>query len=124
MNNGKEHLAWNERMAASPTAPGAAAPATSTTADSADGETPVYLLASAHSLRNKLGRVVWGVVRALLYRPSPRPFHAWRRLLLRVFGAKIGRGARPYSTAVVWAPWNLEMGDNSCLGDYVDCYSV
>jgi len=74
--------------------------------------------------RNKLARVVWGVTWRLLFRPSPKLMHGWRRFLLRCFGARIGVGAHPYPTAWVWAPWNLEMGDNSCLADGVDCYSV
>jgi len=24
----------------------------------------------------------------------------------------------------IWGPWNLEMGDHSCLGPSVDCYNV
>ena len=76
------------------------------------------------SFANKAGRGLWGVVWLLLYRPSPRPMHGWRRALLRLFGASIGRGAKPYPSAVVWAPWNLVMGDHSTLGDGVDCYSV
>jgi putative colanic acid biosynthesis acetyltransferase WcaF len=74
--------------------------------------------------KNKLARALWNVVWLLLYRPSPRPFHAWRCWLLRLFGAKVGRGAHPYPSARIWAPWNLEMGDHACLGDGVDCYSV
>jgi len=50
--------------------------------------------------------------------------HAWRCLLLRLFGAKVGRGVHPYPSARIWAPWNLEMGDHSCLGPYVDCYTM
>jgi len=76
------------------------------------------------SLASKVGRGLWGVVWLLLYRPSPRPFHGWRRMLLRTFGAKIGRGAMPYPSAVIWAPWNLVMGDRSTLGDAADCYCV
>lgn len=76
------------------------------------------------STRNKVGRVVWTVVWSLLYRPTPRLFHGWRRLLLRLFGAKIGKGVHPYPSARIWAPWNLEMGDHSCLSECVDCYSV
>ena len=79
---------------------------------------------SSHSFGNKLARLLWRVVWRTLYRPSPRPFHAWRRALLRLFGAKIGRGAHPYPSADIWAPWNLEMGDYSCLSEEVDCYSV
>ncbi|MBA4189044.1 MAG: putative colanic acid biosynthesis acetyltransferase [Planctomycetaceae bacterium] len=74
--------------------------------------------------RNKLARAAWGVVWVMLFRPSPRPLHGWRRFLLRRFGATVGRGAHPYPLAWVWAPWNLEMGDHSCLADGVDCYSV
>ncbi len=76
------------------------------------------------STRNKLARAVWGVVWLLLYRPSPTLLHGWRRWLLRLFGAKIGRGAHPYPSAKIWAPWNLIMGERSCLSHHVDCYCV
>ncbi len=79
---------------------------------------------SPHSYRNQIGRFLWRVVWLLLYRPSPRVMHSWRRFLLRLFGASIGEGAHPYPTSVIWAPWKLEMGDHSCLGDRVDCYCV
>ena len=79
---------------------------------------------SPHSLLNKIARVVWGGVWLILYRPSPKVLHGWRRLLLRVFGARIGINAHPYPSAKIWAPWNLEMGDHSCLSENVDCYSV
>lgn len=79
---------------------------------------------SPHSLLNKIARVVWGCVWLMLYRPSPKVLHGWRRFLLRLFGARIGINAHPYPSAKIWAPWNLEMGDHSCLSDKVDCYSV
>jgi putative colanic acid biosynthesis acetyltransferase WcaF len=80
--------------------------------------------ATALSLRNHTGRVVWNIVWLLLFRPTPRPFHAWRSVLLRMFGAKLGKSVHPYPSARIWAPWNLEMGDHSCLGESVDCYCV
>lgn len=76
------------------------------------------------SIRNRAGRLLWGVVWTLAFRPSPRPLHAWRRLLLKLFGARLGRGVRIYNSARIWAPWNLSMGDFSVLGDFVDCYAV
>lgn len=78
----------------------------------------------APTFRNKLARAAWGITWLLLYRPSPRPMHRWRALLLRAFGARVGRGAMPYPSARIWAPWNLIMGEGSTLGDNVDCYSV
>ena len=79
---------------------------------------------SPHPLSNRLARVLWVVIWSCLFRPSPRILHGWRRFLLRLFGAKIGTGVHPYPSAKIWAPWNLEMADHSCLGDKTDCYCV
>jgi putative colanic acid biosynthesis acetyltransferase WcaF len=77
---------------------------------------------SPYSLGNKLGRVLWTLAWFFLFRPSPKVFHGWRRFMLRVFGAKIGRSAHVAPSVRIWAPWNLEMDDHSCLGHHVDCY--
>ncbi|MBS7695932.1 MULTISPECIES: putative colanic acid biosynthesis acetyltransferase [unclassified Chelatococcus] len=79
---------------------------------------------SPHSRANKIARVAWGCVWALLFRPSPKPFHAWRRMLLRLFGAEIGPGAVIHASARIWAPWNLTMGTCASLSHRVDCYAV
>jgi putative colanic acid biosynthesis acetyltransferase WcaF len=69
-------------------------------------------------------RLLWNIVWVGLYRTSPTRLHAWRRMLLRAFGAAIGAGAHPYPRARIWAPWNLRMDAHSCLADDVDCYCV
>jgi len=76
------------------------------------------------SFWNRAGRALWGMVWLLLFRPSPRPLHVWRVMLMRAFGAKIGHGVRVYPSARIYAPWNLRMGEFSILGDYVNCYCV
>lgn len=73
---------------------------------------------------DKLRRAVWNGVWLLLYRPSPNQLHVWRRMLLRAFGAKVGAAAHPYPAARIWAPWNLIMEAESCLGNGSDCYNV
>lgn len=73
---------------------------------------------------NQLGRVAWGVVWLMLFRPSPRVLHGWRRLLLRLFGATIERGVHIYPSCRIWGPWNLQMMKYSCLAESVDCYCV
>lgn len=75
------------------------------------------------SLSNRLARVGWNVVWLLLFRPSPRPFHSWRRMLLRVFGAKVGRGAHVYPAARIWAPWNVTFGEECGVADGAILYS-
>lgn len=76
------------------------------------------------SRRNQVMRAIWNLVWVIFCRFSPAPLHGWRRLFLRLFGAQIGRGATIYPSAHIWAPWNLEMGEFSCLSHYVICYSV
>ena len=76
------------------------------------------------SASDRLRRMVWNVACSLLYCSSPNFMFGWRRVLLRCFGATIERGAHPYPTAKIWAPWNLWLGEDACLGPDVDCYNV
>ncbi len=74
--------------------------------------------------RHRLTRVAWSVVWKLLGSWTPIPFFAWRRMLLRLFGARLADTARVYPTVEVWYPANLEMADWACLADGVICYSM
>ena len=78
---------------------------------------------SAHSRSNQAARLLWGAVWLLLFRPSPRLFHGWRRFLLRLFGARIGTGSHVYPAARIWAPWNLEMGCTAAIADGAFIYN-
>jgi putative colanic acid biosynthesis acetyltransferase WcaF len=62
-------------------------------------------------------------VYVLLYRISPRPMHAWRAMLLRLFGAKMGPGCHFYPSGKVWAPWNLTCEDCCTLADGAEIYN-
>lgn len=75
------------------------------------------------SLRSRIGRLFWGACRVLLYRTSPRPFHAWRSMLLRLFGAKLGPKCHFYPASKVWAPWNLRCADRVTLADDAEVYN-
>jgi putative colanic acid biosynthesis acetyltransferase WcaF len=75
-------------------------------------------------MRNKIGRVLWGIVWITLFRMSPRLCFGWRRLLLKCFGARIGRNARISPSVRVWAPWNLRIGDEAAVAHDVDLYAV
>ncbi len=76
------------------------------------------------TLGNRARRVLWGLVYAVMFRPSPRPCHAWRAGLLRLFGAKIGRHCHVYARARVWAPWNLVLEDEVGIADDVNLYTM
>ncbi|WMJ73272.1 putative colanic acid biosynthesis acetyltransferase [Cytophagaceae bacterium ABcell3] len=75
------------------------------------------------SLKNRLMRVVWGIVYILFFRFSPRPLHAWRAFLLSLFGAKVGKGVHVYPGVNIWAPWNLELGDHCGIASDTTLYS-
>ena len=76
------------------------------------------------SQRNRMARAAWGLVCALLFRPSPPPLHAWRALLLRLFGAQIGRNCHIYGKSVIWAPWNLRCDDGACIAGGAVIYNA
>ena len=86
-------------------------------------ETDAYTSPS-FTFRNRIKRTIWNLLYILFFRFSPKPFHLWRNLLLKIFGAKIGKGCHIYPRARIWAPWNLVMDEYSCLADDVICDSM
>ena len=58
--------------------------------------------------------LIWMLVMATAFRWSPHPAYGWRVMLLRAFGAAIGRGVKVRSSARVFYPWRPRIGDNSC----------
>ena len=80
-------------------------------------------LRPAFSISDRLRRQLWNLCHALLYRTSPRPFHAWRAMLLRLFGARLGPNCHFYPRSKVWAPWKLVCEDQVTLGDDAEIYN-
>jgi putative colanic acid biosynthesis acetyltransferase WcaF len=66
--------------------------------------------------RGKLVQAIWYVVEACVLDNRLLPVSALRVGLLRLFGAKVGKGCRLVHPMRVKAPWNLEMGDNCWIG--------
>ncbi|MDD4927436.1 MAG: putative colanic acid biosynthesis acetyltransferase [Methylotenera sp.] len=77
----------------------------------------------AFGLKSKVARFAWGVCYIIFFRPSPRPFFAWRRFLLGIFGAKLGKDVAIYPTARVWAPWNLVCADMVAIANGAELYN-
>ena len=84
---------------------------------------PDAYLRPAFPLHLRMKRLVWSVVWTLLYRPSPRPLHSWRALLLRTFGARIGSNCHFYPKSKIWAPWNLICDDQVTAADGAEIYN-
>ena len=67
---------------------------------------------------------IWWIVQAALIHTSPQILYPWRRLVLRLFGARIGRDVKIRPSVRVTYPWKLEIGDHSWVGDNVELYSL
>ena len=79
---------------------------------------------SAFTFNNKAKRVIWNICYLFLFRPFfLNFFNKWRIGLLKIFGAKVSWSTVIYASVKIWAPWNLKMGEYSCLGPKVDCYN-
>lgn len=69
---------------------------------------------------DKIRRLIWAIISKILFRPFSGPlFNGWRIFLLKVFGAKIGQGSIIYASAYIPAPWNLTVGQITCIGPHV-----
>ena len=79
--------------------------------------------ASKYTLGEQLRRVAWILGRWLCL-ASPRPCFAWRRAILRLFGARIGPHVNVYPSARLYMPWNVEIGAWTAIGEDVLIYSL
>lgn len=79
--------------------------------------------APSFSLKHRAIRAIWNITWGVLASWTPPPLHPWRCFLLKLFGAKIGKGVRIYGSTKVWYPPNLVMGDYSAMGWNVNCYN-
>ncbi len=68
--------------------------------------------------RSKLIEAAWVLTQALLV-SSALPGSAHRRILLRMFGAKIGNGVVIKPRVRIKFPWRLRIEDNSWIGEGV-----
>lgn len=77
------------------------------------------------TFKNKVSRLLWNIVCVLFFRPfASNVFNGWRKFILRIFGARIGKGSVIYSSVKIWAPWNLELGEFVAIAQGVNCYNV
>ena len=74
--------------------------------------------------RSKFIVQLWWIVYAMFFRLSPQIMYGWRRFLLRLFGANIGKRVLIRPSAKITYPWKITIGDYSWIGDEVVLYSL
>ena len=67
---------------------------------------------------------LWWIVQGTIFRMSPQFLYGFRRFLLRLFGAKIGKKVIVRPTVKITYPWKVTIGDYSWVGDDVVLYSL
>jgi putative colanic acid biosynthesis acetyltransferase WcaF len=61
-------------------------------------------------------RSIWYLVNLVFFR-SAFPFYGTKRSLLRMFGAKVGKGVVIKPHVSIKYPWKLELGDHVWIGE-------
>ena len=74
--------------------------------------------------RAKIIILLWWLVQAIAFPLTLHAHHAPRRFLLRLFGARIGKGVVIRPTARFHYPWKVAIGDHSWIGSDVVLYSL
>lgn len=75
------------------------------------------------SLKNRIIRTIWKVVWFLAASWTPPFLHSWRRMLLKLFGAKMGRRSDVRGSAKVWYPALLELNEKALIAEHAICYN-
>jgi putative colanic acid biosynthesis acetyltransferase WcaF len=69
-------------------------------------------------------RFLWKIVQGTLFRRSPGRAFGWRKMLLRMFGARLVGTVFVRPRTIIVHPWLLEMDDWSVLSDGVTVYNL
>lgn len=89
-----------------------------------DGPHQMQPEASPWSFKEKVGRAIWMVIGRPVFRASFHNWHTYRAFILRMFGAKIGKGVSIRPTVNIEVPWMVELDDDCTVGDYAILYSL
>tara|TARA_B110000908_G_C10234037_1_gene442253 strand:- start:1454 stop:1990 length:537 start_codon:yes stop_codon:yes gene_type:complete len=68
-------------------------------------------------------RFLWSIFSKTLLL-IPNPLYAPKRLLLKCFGAHIGKNVHIHSSVKIMCPWNLSIGNDSAIGSGVILYCL
>ncbi len=91
---------------------------------SENGPKPVQRERWPYSPVTYLRRAVWRLVWFTVWRLAHWRLIGVRSVILRVFGARVGRGTALRASTWIEMPWQLALGDRCLLGEDVKIYNL
>ena len=72
---------------------------------------------------NSLKRALWYYLNAIFLKTSLLPINSFKMVLLRMFGAKVGKCVTIKPGVNIKYPWNLTIGNHTWIGEnvWIDC---
>ena len=76
------------------------------------------------SWKNKAIRLAWEIFRHLFFLPAAGPWlRKYRVFILRLWGAKIGKGCAISNKSWIYQPWELQLGNFVAVGENTALYN-
>ena len=72
--------------------------------------------------KNRISKILVKIIWDFFGKPlisSSLPGTHWRKFILKIFGAKIGKGGKIKTNIKISEPWNLSIGDHCWIGEDV-----
>ena len=69
--------------------------------------------------RNKIVVLLWYIINAVVFNSYLLPVSSIKRVILRFFGAKIGKGVILKPKLNIKYPWKLHVGNHTWIGENV-----
>jgi putative colanic acid biosynthesis acetyltransferase WcaF len=83
-----------------------------------------FILPKGFRGRSAISVQFWWLIERTFFALSPQFLYGWRRWLLRLFGARIGKNVKIRPSVKTTYPWKVSIGDHSWIGDNVVLYSL
>ncbi len=79
---------------------------------------------SPWTFKEKVGRAIWMLCGKPIFRLTFHNWYGFRASILRLFGARIGKGVAIRPSANIEVPWMIELQDGATVGDHAILYSL
>lgn len=77
-----------------------------------------------YSLSELFKRVLWTFCGSIIFSIVPRHLYSVRNVILKLFGAQIGKNSKIFPTVKITHPWLLKVGNNTVISWNINIYNL